>query len=144
MVNENTLLTKLKITLEADSIFKKRIKQHGTSSKIVFGDARPMINLPYIQFLIVPNDMDIATTQSEILLLINIYSRELNTGLPDLSEIENIADRIHALFHDATITPTDHRIHAMYSEGRQTIIRDREREKTYIGGLRCRLHAIKL
>jgi len=143
MVNENTLLVKLKDTLEADSTYKSRIKQHGDSSKIVFGDARPMINLPYIQFIITPNDIDFGSTASNILLLINIYSREMGTGLPDYEEIETIAERVDALFNDASISPTSHNVFAIYTEERQTVIRDRDRDKTYIGGLRCRIHAVK-
>lgn len=146
MVNESKILTAIKNRLDGSVDFRKAVKQVGSSSKVILGSSESMTQLmplPYVRIIIPTNEIGIVMSESNALIYFNIHSRSLNTGVPDYDEIENIGAAIYDLIQDVEITVENHNIFSIYVEAKMTVVKDRNQDNTYMGGLQCRTHAIR-
>ena len=143
MVDESKIYKAIKAILDDDATLTAILGVKDRDSKVIIGPEMPQYNPPMIQVVILTDEMDTVTTESEITFYVNAYSLAEAAGDIDFEEIENILQRCVDLIHDQDLAVTDHMIFEMFVEGRNAPVSDRNRSGVYFGGLRCRMFAIK-
>ena len=144
MMNEHKTLTAVKKIIDDDAILKKLLGKQSGSTKVFIGDVEPTAVFPYVTLVNVANPADFETSEGEMSLYVNVTVRTMTNGTVDSKKLSEILDRMADLLQDKQLVVDGHRVFKMYTTGILPTTRHLKRESAFLGGIECKIHAMRL